>query len=273
MRRGLLVWLILMLAAGSVSAQMAGVRASPMGYGQPAAAGTARSTNGQPAVNLDLKDVDVRAAIETLFRNTGKNFSIDGNVTGTVPAVSFKDVPFDTALRNLTKTVGLVYRVDGSGGADVYIVSKKPEQSPTLTPPPFVPPPVDYVDQPTQKEVLIEKIPLFHTSASEMLAMLGSGGREYGGLGGYGMGGYGMAGYGTGGYGMGNYGTSPYGASGYGNGYNSYPGSGGVNYGGSYGYGNNNYSNYNRYGSGGYNSNLGYGNYGGVGSGYGYRAW
>ena len=38
-------------------------------------------------VSLDLKDVDVRAAIESLFRGTGMNFTIDQDVQGTIPSV------------------------------------------------------------------------------------------------------------------------------------------------------------------------------------------
>ncbi len=34
-------------------------------------------------VNLELKDTDVKSAIEALFRNTGKNYAIDANVQGT----------------------------------------------------------------------------------------------------------------------------------------------------------------------------------------------
>ena len=120
MKRGLLVWLIVVMAAAPAVAQMAGaVRSS---NGQAGAA-----SNGQAPVNLDLRDVDVRAAIEALFKNTGKNYSIDANVSGTVPAVSFKDVAFDTALRNLTKTAGIVYRVDASSGSEIYLVKKREE--------------------------------------------------------------------------------------------------------------------------------------------------
>ncbi len=295
MRRGLLVWLVVLMVAAPALAQMAaGVRvpagvapaavrasAPPMAAsnGSTAAAGMPRVSNGQDSVNLDLRDVDVRAAIEALFKNSGKNFSIDANVTGTVPAVSFKDVPFDTALRNLTKTAGLVFRMDNSSGSEIYIISRKPEvpvNALAVTP---VTASMDVVDQPTDREVVIEKVPLFHTSASEMLAMLGAGGREYGGLGGYGMQGYGMGGY-PGGYGgYGGYGGSGRGYPSYG-GYGGYGGSGSYpSYGGYGGYGGyGSYPSYGGYGGYGGYGNYGnsyrrssYGGYGGYGSGL--RAW
>jgi len=95
---------------------IAACAATAICIGGPVAA-QAQATNGN--VNLELKDTEVKSAVEVLFRNTGKNFSIDSNVTGTIGALSIKDVPFDAALKSLTKSAGLVYRVDGG----VYIIS------------------------------------------------------------------------------------------------------------------------------------------------------
>ncbi|MGQ9454967.1 MAG: hypothetical protein ACUVRS_04940 [Armatimonadota bacterium] len=221
----------------------------------------AKPTEKQHLINLELKDIDIRSAIEALFKNSGKNYAIDSNVLGIVPSVSFKDVEFETALRNLCKTAGLVYRVDNTGGSEVYIISRKPEQpvTPITTNPSTT---VEVVEETIEREVVIEKVPLTHMSASEMLAILGGAGREYGGLGIYG----GYTGYGGyyGGYrGYGGY--SRYGYGGYGGypsygGYSGYPGYGGYpSYGG--------YSGYPSYGGyGGYRS---YGSYGGFYGGYG----
>ena len=218
--------------------------------GLPILAADAAQTN----VNLDLKDTDVKAAIEALFRGTGKNYSIDSNVSGTVSALSIKDVPFDTALRSLTKSAGLVYRQDGG----VYLISVKPDTSnlASVSMPISDLPSVDATtDEP---EIKIEKIPLNNVGANEILSILGGtdSNRAYGG---YGMGGwnYGMGGRYSGGYGS-NYGG--YGTRSYGGNYGGY----GSNYGG---YG----SNYGGYGSnyGGYNNrSYGYG-----GSYGGYRGW
>jgi hypothetical protein len=233
-----------------------------------ALAPTAWAANGdEPTINLDLKDVDVRAAIEALFKNTGRNYAIDAEVQGVIPSVSFKDVPFEQALRNLLKTAGLVYRVDGN----IYYISKKPPASisPTSGLTSVTADVGATVDTTTAEETVIEKVPLSNTGATEILSMMGgsSTGTGYGGYGGYGgmMGGYGgmMGGYGgyggmMGGYGgyggmMGSYGGG-YGRSGYG-GYGGYGGG----FGGSYG------------GYGG-----GYSGYGGYSGGYGgssYRRW
>lgn len=224
----------------------------------------AKPAEKQHLINLELKDIDIRSAIEALFKNSGKNYAIDSNVSGIVPSVSFKDVEFETALRNLCKTAGLVYRVDNTGGSEVYIISRKPEQpiTPVTTNPSTT---VEVVEEPIEREVVIEKVPLTHMSASEMLAILGGAGREYGGLGMYGgypgYGGYygGYRGYGGyGGYGYGGYGG--YGYGGYGGYYGGYRGYGGYGgYGGYPGYG----------GYGGYRSYGGYGGYGGFYGGYG----
>ena len=135
-------------------------------------------------VSLDLKDVEVRTAIEALFRNSGKNFAIDANVDGTIPSVSFKDVSFDTALKTLTKSNGLVYRVDSS----VYIISKRPETTPVVasTGSGASSQDTDASGTTTEPETQIEKIQLNYSSPTEMLAMLSGNGHDYGNYGGYG---------------------------------------------------------------------------------------
>ena len=143
----------------------------------------AADASSQP-VNLELKDVDAKAAIEALFKNSGRNYAIDGEVQGTViPSVSFRDVAFDQALRNLLKTAGLVYRVDG----DIYLISRKP----TVAMNPAagtaaITTEVAAVDTTTAEETTIEKVPLSNTGASEILSLMGGGGSS----GGYGGGSY-----------------------------------------------------------------------------------
>lgn len=214
------------------------------------------------SVNLELKDVEVKSAIEVLFRNTGKNFSIDQNVQGIIPALSIKDVPFDAALKSLAKSAGLVYRVDGG----VYIISKKPEVSANAV---ATAPVVDssIVETPTtEPEIRIEKITLNNVSASEILSILQGQDRTYGG---YGFGGYGNSGYG-------GYGNSRYGGNGGYGGYGGYGGSrygSGGGYGGYGGYGNSGFGGYGGYGGYGSGSRS-YGGYGGSGYSGGYgRGW
>lgn len=202
----------------------------------PACAQTAKDAKTSDTVTMDMRDIDIRAAIEALFRNSGKNFAVDANVEGVIPSVSFKDVPFDIALKNLLKSSGLIYRVDHN----VYIISKRPETAQTTfeTPPTEVP-----VADTEESTVRIEKVTLNYSSPREILDMMSNSSRGYGG-----------------GYGMGN--GSNYGG-GYGGGYGGmngggYGGFGGMNggFGGGYGgFGGSN-GGYNRgyggYGSGGY---------------------
>ena len=234
-------WLVLTVALT--------VSACAVVFAADSTAAGARS-EAQERVTLDLKDVSVRSAIEALFKNSGKDFAVDGDVSGTISVLSFKDVPFKTALRNLTRSNGLVFRQDGG----LYVISKRPVRE-IQTKTPGLPQVEDYIEEPTTKDVIIEKVPLYHSSATEILAVMSGGARGYGGAygsyGGYGGGGYG----GSGGYGGNNrYGGSSYG--GYG-GYNRYGGGSSGGYGG-----------YNRYGGG---SSGGYGGYNR--SGGGYRGW
>jgi hypothetical protein len=201
-------------------------------------------------VSLDLKDVEVKSAIDALFRGRGKNFSVSQDVSGIIPSLSISNVPFDSALKSLLKTAGLVYRIESS----VYMISKKPDANPyaaaadtsaaaaaTSTDP--------TIDTTTTVESVIDKVPLSNMGASQMLGIMGGDSSKYnqnngmmGGMGGFGGG----SSYGGGGYG----GGSSYGGGGYG---------GGSSYGGSRSYGGG--SSYGGYGgrSGGYGGGSSYG--------------
>ncbi|MCE5321781.1 hypothetical protein LLG46_00535 [bacterium] len=196
------------------------------------AAESLSNVKSSETISLELRDVDVRSALNALFKNAGKDFALDPNVTGTVPVISFQDVSFDAALKTLVKSMGLVYRID----QNIYIISKRPETE--NVPNPYSPTPIPEVESPTSSpDVVIDKIQLNYSSASEILAAMGGMGREYGGFG-NGYGGYG--GYGNFG-GMNNFGGMTFGGmttTGYGN-YGS-------NYGG-YGSNSSRYGNYDRY--------------------------
>mgnify|MGYP005837156779 FL=1 len=218
-------------------------------------------------VSLDLKDVDVKAAIDALFRGTGRNFSLAQGIEGTIPSLSFKDVPFSQALKNLMKSAGLVYRVENG----IYTITKKPETTTTYDPNAAglaAATDATAVETTTTSEAVIEKITLNNSSPREMLDLMKGGGQ--GGQGGYG-GGYGGYGGGYGGYG-GGYGGYGGGYGGYGGGYGGYGGGyggyGGSSYGG-YGGGYGSYGGSRSYGG----SYGGYGSYGGSYGGGGYRRW
>lgn len=208
---------VLMLIVGVVTGAGSGLVAAP---------------TDNPPINLELSDVDARAAIKMLFQSTGRNYAIDPDVLGTIPSLSFKDVPFDQALKSLLKSAGLVYRMDG----DIYIIQKKPDVT-NLNANTAPPTEMAVVETTATEETTIEKVPLNNVGASELLDMMSGtggsssnrggwggnnswGGGNMGNLGGN-MGGYGggMGGYGGGNYGGGNYGRSSYGGGSYG-GYN-----------------------------------------------------
>ncbi len=215
-------------------------------------------------VTLELKDADVRSAIESLFRGRSRNYSISQDVSGLIPSLSISGVSFDNALKSLLKSAGLVYRVENS----VYMINKKPDTSATSMLDAASAAAVDTAgldETTTVEESIIDKIPLNNTGASQILAIMqGSGSNSnssYGGYGGGMMGGMmgGMGSYGGGGYGGGGYGGGSYGGSSRYGGGGSYGGYGGSSYGGSYGGSSRNYGGGSSYG-GGY-------------SGGGYRGW
>ena len=184
-------------------------------------------------ITIDFKDLDVNAAIEAMFRNTGRNFAIDPEAKDVrIGSLSFKGVPFDQALKNLLKSAGLTYRMD----TNIYLISKKASVGPGLGGP-VIPTadPIASIDVTTTKETIIDKVPLSNTGASEILGMMG-GNTGSGTSGGYGGGGYGgggmMGGSSMGGGSMGGGSRGGYGGgSNYGGG-GSYGGGGGGGYGG-----------------------------------------
>lgn len=121
-------------------------------------------------VSLDLKDADVKSAIESLFKGKNINYSVGSDVQGVISSMSIKDVPFDQALKSLLKTAGLVYRVENG----VYMINKKPETSTMTQPTP------DYgitdtaqVDTTTTAESIIDRIPLTYAGPSDILNIIG----------------------------------------------------------------------------------------------------
>lgn len=154
-------------------------------------------------VNLELTDVDARAAIKMLFQSTGKNYAIDSDVSGTIPSVVLRDLPFDQALRSLLRSAGLVHRMDG----DVYIITKKPEVTAPVTG--VAAPGTEVIpEQTATEETQIEKIPLNNVGASEILSMISGSGSTGGSMfGTYGNMGNMMGSFGSS-FGGGNFGSS-----------------------------------------------------------------
>lgn len=178
-----------------------------------------------PPVTLDLKDVEVRSAIDALFRGRpGMNFSVSQDVSGIVPSLSISNVPFDSALKSLLKTSGLVYRIENG----VYMISKKPDSSPdasvaAVAVAAAVPGSDVAIDETTTVESTIDRIPLSNMGASQMIQIMTGSSQQYGGIT--------MASGYSGGMMMGSYGGGSFG--GMGGGYGSRGSYGG--YGGGYG--------------------------------------
>lgn len=188
-------------------------------------------------ITMNLKDVDVTKALEALFQLAGRPYVIDPNVSGVMPSVSFNNVTFDTALKSLLRSAGLVMRQDG----EVISVSKKPEVQASSAVSSMANVTTDVaVDTTVTTETTIEKIPLNYAGASEILKMMNgdwesnTNNNSFGG-GGFGGGGFGGGGFGGGGFGGGSsFGGSSFGGGSFGGG-----GFGGGSYGGgSYGGGN-----------------------------------
>lgn len=79
--------------------------------------------------SLELDQADVRDAIKMLFRVVNLNYTIAPEVQGQV-TVSLRNIPFETALRNILNQVDATYRREGG----VYnIIKREAEVVPTTT--------------------------------------------------------------------------------------------------------------------------------------------
>jgi uncharacterized protein len=72
----------------------------------------AQTDPGTIIPSLELNQADVRDALRALFRNVGVSYTIAPDVQGTV-TVSLRNVPFETALRNILGQVDATYRIEG----------------------------------------------------------------------------------------------------------------------------------------------------------------
>lgn len=127
-------------------------------------------------VTLELKDVDVTTAIESLFKGSGKNYVIEQGVYGRIPTLSIKDVEFDQALRLITRSNGLTFRIDQG----TYMISPKPAVTNmgtgmmgSMTPGAMTPGagmmnPQTAATTTTTKPSVLEKFQLMYSSASDI---------------------------------------------------------------------------------------------------------
>ncbi len=187
-------------------------------------------------VTLELTNTPVRAAIQALFRFVPFNYTIGTNVDGMI-SVSLKDVPFEVALRSITRInePKLVFR---RAEGNVYEIDVKPDVDPTLT---AQQQPTVEEEAPVQARKTPQKIQL-NFGRVDLIGQLFPGRvtivRDEEESGGYGGGGYG----------------------GFGGGYGSF---GGSSFGGLGSYG----------GYGGYGGRSSYGGFGGSYGGYGGRSF
>ena len=79
-------------------------------------------------VSLDLKDVSLDAALQTLFKDSGLNYVIEAGMRDRViPRLLMKDVPFSDMLKNILRATGAAYRMEGG----IIRISSDPASSVT----------------------------------------------------------------------------------------------------------------------------------------------
>lgn len=97
------------LAAQIVIAMLVGSAAAYAGPPNPASA----------SIDIDLKNVSVRQAIDTLFAGQGLKYYIQPGVEGRISELKLKGVSLDEALTALAGAVGFSYSMEDGG----YVIS------------------------------------------------------------------------------------------------------------------------------------------------------
>jgi hypothetical protein len=120
------------------------------------------SSGANSAISLELKDTDVITAIDSLFKGSGKSYSIASGSVGRIPKLSISDVEFDQALKLICQTAGLSYKMDDI----IYVISPKPVSQPNIViQTPVIVKPVVIV----KPKVEIEKFTLMYAGPQEII--------------------------------------------------------------------------------------------------------
>ena len=175
--------------------------------GIPTAAFAQDDPGQKNIASLEFEQTDVREALRALFKNVGVSYTIAPEVQGTI-TVSLKNVPFETALQNITRQVDATYRIEGG----VYQIVKREEVQTTTTNPGDLPPAstnkvrrrikIRYADPqfiatllgPANGSQNFGLAPEISTVSNTPASQGGGGGGLGGGLGGGGLGGGGFGG-------------------------------------------------------------------------------
>ncbi|MCW5937827.1 MAG: hypothetical protein KIT11_11040 [Fimbriimonadaceae bacterium] len=164
---------------------------------------------------LELDQADVRDALKVIFRAVNASYSVRQDVQGTV-TVSLRDVPFETALRNVLNQVQATYSIEGG----VYVIFPRPTSTidaganeseitaPAEQTSPVVKIRVRNADPALITAILAGNADILTPPEQSTASGLGSSGSGsgLGGGGGFGGGGFGGGGFGGGGFGGGGFG-------------------------------------------------------------------
>lgn len=202
-------------------------------------AAAAQTADQDKRITIDVKDADVRFVVAAIFDQAGLDYSIGGDVQGTVTA-RIENRPVKDTLRAVLSPLGCTWRISSG----TYVICKKQEPKPREEPPPVYYPPEGGDETPGDK-VVRDKVVLDYQDAADIVALLQGG--TQGSPRGYGL--------------VGNLGTQGGQWNPFGSGYQSYGFSGPYGYGqGNLGYGA--YPGIRGYGIGGQQYPTGPGNYG-----------
>ena len=98
---------------------------------EPADKTSAQTQNAEKLMNLDAKDMPLPEVLQMLFKNASFSYTVDPKINQLKVTVAFRDVTFETALKNLLRSAGATYRMENG----VYNIAPRIDNNPAYSPP------------------------------------------------------------------------------------------------------------------------------------------
>ena len=224
------------IGRASLALLLAMVTAAPLVGAAPV-----RAQEVEKRVNLNLKDVPLRDAIDALFRGAGLQFTVDPNVPNVPVTLNIRDVGLQQALRIIVRQSAVaVPGLVATHSGDIWEIRIRQAAPPPAADPldrgPEYPENFDHNLTWEKIQVQFNNVAVFvlafngqmlPTEADVILGGSGFGnqgggfgsqGGGFGNQGGFGQNGFGQSGFGQSGFGQSGFGQSGFGQSGFGQG-------------------------------------------------------
>ena len=92
---------------------------------------SAPTQNNEKLINIDVKDMPLSEVLQLLFKDSILNYTIDPGISQLKVTAVYKNVSFETVLKNVVKAAGATYRMDNG----IYLIAPRIDNKPAYSPP------------------------------------------------------------------------------------------------------------------------------------------